>query len=161
VTDSDPTLVDETEIVVTRVFNAPRAVVFKFWTDPDRLARWWGPAGYHTPRPDIAIEPRVGGRFHLRMVEMATGAEVWMRGEIVEFVAPEVLSIQMDVPQPIGLAPMKTRARVEFHDLGDKTRITLRQGPFPMADQREQTAAGWGHSFDTLDRLLAPDGDQH
>ena len=160
-TDSHPgNNADETEIVVTRVFNAPRDVVFKFWTDPEQLAKWWGPVGYHTPREDVAIDLRVGGRFQLRMVETATGAEVWMRGEIVELVVPERLVIHVDVPQPIGLPPIEARLRVEFHDLGDKTRVTLRQGPLPTREQREQTAAGWGHSFDQLDRLLAFDGEQ-
>lgn len=159
-TDSNPARVDETEVFITRVFNAPRAVVFKFWTDPEQLAKWWGPVGYHTPREDVAIDPRVGGRFQLRMVETATGAEVWVHGEIVELVAPELLTLRLDVPQPIGLPPMETRVRVEFHDLGDKTRITLRQGPFATADQREQTATGWGQSFDKLDQLLPSGGRQ-
>jgi uncharacterized protein YndB with AHSA1/START domain len=154
VTDANRGNADEAEAVITRVFNAPRAVVFNFWTDPDQLARWWGPAGYHTPREDVAIESRVGGRFQLRMVETATGAEVWVRGEIVELVEPEILTILMRVPQPIGLPPMETLTRVQFDDLGDKTRVTLRQGPFSAADQREQTTEGWVHSFATLDELL-------
>lgn len=159
-TDSTPGNAGETAIVVTRVFNAPRAVVFKFWTDPEQLAKWWGPVGFRTPREDVAIDPRVGGRFQLRMVETATGAEVWVHGEIVELVAPELLTLRLDVPQPIGLPPMETRVRVEFHELGDMTRITLRQAPFATADQREQTATGWDQSFGALDRLLALGGGQ-
>jgi uncharacterized protein YndB with AHSA1/START domain len=154
VTEANPGNADETEVVITRVFNAPRAVVFNFWTDSERLAKWWGPAGYHTPREDVAIDFSVGGRFQLRMVETATGADVWVRGEIVELVEPEILTIRMRVPQPIGLPPMETLLRVQFHDLGDKTRITLRQGPFSTTDQREQTTEGWIHSFATLDELL-------
>jgi uncharacterized protein YndB with AHSA1/START domain len=154
VTGSNPGNAGETEVVVTRVFNAPRDVVFKFWTEPEQFAKWWGPAGYYTPPEDVVIELRAGGRFQLHMVQTATGAEVWVHGEIVEVVAPEILAISMDVPRPIGLPPMKTIVRVEFDDLGDKTRITLRQGPFATAEQREQTAAGWIHSFGTLDQLL-------
>jgi uncharacterized protein YndB with AHSA1/START domain len=157
VTEASPGNADEAEIVITRVFNAPRAVVFEFWTDPDQLAKWWGPVGYHTPREDVAIDFSVGGRFQLRMVETATGAEVWVRGEIVELVEPEILTIRMYVPQPIGLPPMETRTCVQFDDLGDQTRITLRQGPFSTADQREQTSKGWIHSFATLDQLLLSD----
>jgi hypothetical protein len=91
------------------------------------------------------------------MVETATVAEVWVRGEIVELIEPEILTIRMRVPQPIGLPPMETLLRVRFHDLGDKTRVTLRQGPFSTADQREQTTEGWVHSFATLDELLLSD----
>ena len=156
-TDANPGNADKSEAVITRDFNAPRALVFKFWTDPDQLAKWWGPAGYHTPREDMEIDLRVGGTFQLRIVQTATGADVWVRGEIVELVAPEVLTIRMRVPQPIGLPPMETLLRVQFHDLGDKTRITLRQGPFSTADQREQTTEGWIYSFARLDELLLSD----
>jgi uncharacterized protein YndB with AHSA1/START domain len=154
VTGAHPANAGETEVVVTRVFNAPRALVFSFWTAPEHLAKWWGPEGFRLPREDLVVEPRVGGRYQLRLVEIATGAEVWVHGEILELVEPEVLAIQMDVPQPIGLPPMKTIVRVQFDDLGEKTRVTLRQGPFATAEQREQTTAGWGQSFDQLDQLL-------
>ena len=153
-TDANPGNADESEAVITRDFNAPRAVVFKFWTDPEQLAKWWGPAGYHTPREDMEIDLRVGGTFQLRIVQTATGADVWVRGEIVQLVAPESLTIRMRVPQPIGLPPMETLLRVRFYDLGEKTRVTLRQGPFSTADRREQTTEGWIHSFATLDELL-------
>lgn len=159
-TNSKPVRVDETEVFVTRIFNAPRDVVFKFWTDPNHVAKWWGPAGFHNPREDVEIDLRVGGRFQLRMVETATGAEVQVRGTIVELVAPEILAIHLDVPQPIGLPPIEVRVRVQFHDHGDRTRITLHQGPFSTADQREQTVGGWNQSFDALDRLLAATGDE-
>lgn len=149
---------DQAEVVITRIFNAPRALVFAFWTTPEHLATWWGPEGFQLPPQDVVVERRVGGRYQLHLVEMATGAEVWVHGEIVEFAEPEALAIQMDVPQPIGLPPMKTVVRVRFEDLGDTTRVTLRQGPFATDEQREQTTAGWGQSFDKLDQLLIAGG---
>ncbi|HEV8192850.1 MAG TPA: SRPBCC domain-containing protein [Ktedonobacterales bacterium] len=155
-TGANPADSRATEVVVTRIFNAPRALVFNFWTAPEHLAQWWGPEGFQLPGEDLIVDRRVGGRYQLHLVEDATGAEVWVHGEIVEFVEPEMLAIQMDVPQPIGLPPMKTIVRVRFDDLGEKTRVTLRQGPFETAEQREQTASGWGQSFDKLDQLLIP-----
>ncbi len=160
-TDANPANAGTTEVVVTRVFNAPRALVFSFWTAPEYLAKWWGPEGFQLPLQDVAVERRVGGRYQLHLVEMATGAEVWVHGEIVEFAEPEVLAIQMSVPQPIGLPPMKTVVHVQFEDLGEKTRVTLRQGPFTTAEQREQTTAGWGQSFDKLDQLLIAGNQTH
>ena len=144
----------ESEVVVTRIFNAPQALVFAFWTVPEHLATWWGPDGFSLPPQDVVVERRIGGRYQLHLVEHATGAEVWVHGEIVEYAEPELLAIQMAVPRPIGLPPMKTLVRVQFDDLGDKTRVTLRQGPFTTDEQREQTTAGWGQSFDKLDRIL-------
>lgn len=153
-TGANPANPGETEVVVTRIFNAPRPLVFDFWTAPEHLATWWGPAGFRLPREDLVVELHVGGRYQLHLVEDATGAEVWVHGEIVELAEPELLAIQMDVPQPIGLPPMKTIVRVRFEELGEKTRVTLRQGPFATAEQREQTTAGWGQSFDKLDQIL-------
>ena len=53
---------EEREITITRVFSAPRELVFQAWTDPDHLARWFGPAGFEIPRDSVSIEARVGGR---------------------------------------------------------------------------------------------------
>ncbi len=155
-TGPNPASAGENEVVITRVFNAPRDLVFEFWTQPEHLAKWWGPEDFHLPPEDVVVELRAGGRYHLHLVGPVAGAEVWVYGEIVELVVPEILAIQMDVPQPIGLPPMRTILRVRFDDLGERTRVTLRQGPLPTAEQREQTIEGWGQSFDKLDRLLIP-----
>ena len=153
-TGAHPASAGESEVVVTRIFHAPRALVFQFWIQPEHLAKWWGPVGFQLPREDLVVEMRPGGRYQLHLVEAATGAEVWVHGQIVELLEPEVLAIRMDVPQPIGLPSMKTIVRVQFDDLGEQTRVTLRQGPFTTAEQREQTTAGWGQSFDKLDQIL-------
>lgn len=56
----------EREVTITRVFDAPRATVFRAWTDADRLAQWWGPKGF--TNPVCEIDARVGGaiRIHMR-----------------------------------------------------------------------------------------------
>ncbi len=146
--------IEQTDVFITRVFNAPRPVVFKFWTDPAQVAKWWGPIGYHNPREDVQIDLRVGGVFQLRMADDAGTTDVWVRGRIVELVIPEVLAIHLDVPQPHAQPPMEVRLRVQFHDHGDKTRITLHQGPFSTTEGREHTIIGWSESFDELDRQL-------
>jgi uncharacterized protein YndB with AHSA1/START domain len=153
VNDQPAARVDETEVMVTRVFAAPREVVFTFWTDPRHLAKWWGPDGYENH--DVTIETEVGGRWQLRMVHTESGAEVWVHGRIVELVAPEILALHMEVPTPVGLPPIEIRLRVRFHDHGEQTRVTFHQGPFATAEQREQTIVGWRQSFDVLDILLA------
>jgi uncharacterized protein YndB with AHSA1/START domain len=57
------------QITITRVFDAPRELVFRAWTDPNQLANWWGPPGFDTPRETIEIDLRVGGQFSVRMVQ--------------------------------------------------------------------------------------------
>lgn len=156
--DPDAVKTGETEVFITRVFSAPRDLVFKFWTEPEHLATWFGPTGYQSPVEDVTIELRVGGRYQVRMVETATGSGHWMYGTIKELVPPELLVIAIDVPHPAGLPPVNVMLRVQFHDHGDRTVVRLHQGPFTTKEQVEETTAGWGQSFDTLDNLLATTG---
>ena len=82
--DSTPAQAAEHQIAITRVFDAPRELVFKAWTAPDQVAKWFGPAGFDVPRDSVEIDLRVGGRFNLRMVRGGSGMEYGLRYEIVE-----------------------------------------------------------------------------
>ena len=80
------------ELVLTRIFDAPRAIVFKAWTDPQQLARWWGPKGF--TNPVCELDPRVGGT--LRIVMRAPdGQEHPMTGVFREIVEPSGSSSAM------------------------------------------------------------------
>jgi uncharacterized protein YndB with AHSA1/START domain len=85
---ADATRTAEREITITRTFNAPRALVFKAWTDGKALAQWWGPKGF--TNPVCEIDARVGGaiRIHMRSPD---GSVYPMKGEFREIVAPERL----------------------------------------------------------------------
>ena len=74
------------ELLVTRVIDAPRALVFKAWTEPEQVARWWGPQGFTTTFCDMDIRP--GGTFRFCMRSPA-GTDHWKRGVYREIVAPE------------------------------------------------------------------------
>src|ERR1700740_1278719 len=80
----------EREIVITRVFDAPREAVFKAWTDAKELAQWWGPKGF--TNPVCEIDARVGGaiRIHMRSPD---GTVYPMKGEFREIVPPERLGL--------------------------------------------------------------------
>jgi uncharacterized protein YndB with AHSA1/START domain len=82
------TALTEREITITRVFAAPRALVFSAWTDARHLAQWWGPKGF--TNPVCEFDARVGGaiRIHMRGPD---GAVYPMKGEIRELLAPERL----------------------------------------------------------------------
>ncbi|TAK72176.1 MAG: SRPBCC domain-containing protein, partial [Dehalococcoidia bacterium] len=73
-------------IVVRRAFDAPRDLVFQSWTQPERLMRWWAPAGCTTPACTVDLRP--GGAFHFCM-RMPDGLEIWGLGIYREIVAPE------------------------------------------------------------------------
>jgi len=154
--DSTPAETAEREITITRVFDAPRELVFKAWTDPEHVARWFGPAGFETPRESVEIDLRVGGRYHLRMVKGGGGAEYRLRYEIVEVLEPELLVLKSAPMPEVGLHH-STVTRVELEEEGGKTRMTLTDGPYTEQGGRG-AGAGWESSFDKLEALVASSG---
>lgn len=76
-------------LTIERVFDAPRAAVFRAWTDPALLKRWWAPAGCSTPHCTVDLRP--GGLFHYCM-RLPDGKDIWGRGVYQEVAAPERLS---------------------------------------------------------------------
>jgi uncharacterized protein YndB with AHSA1/START domain len=155
-TDSTPVQADEQEITITRVFDAPRELVFKAWTDPDQVAKWFGPAGFETPRESVEIDLREGGRFNLRMVQGGSGREHRIPYEIVELAEPELLVLKCEPMPEVGIQHA-TRTRIELLDEGGKTRMTLTDGPYTEEGGRG-AGAGWESSFDKLEALLRPSG---
>jgi uncharacterized protein YndB with AHSA1/START domain len=143
----------DTDVFITRAFNAPRDVVWKFFTEPDLLATWFGPQEVHIDRSTVNIQLHPGGRWDLDMVDNASGEHYPMRAQITVVIPPEYLegsedgdSAQMSPGGPIVL-------RIWLHDHGDKTRMTLHQGPF-TPEFREMTRVGWESSFVKIDAEL-------
>jgi uncharacterized protein YndB with AHSA1/START domain len=141
------------EVLITRIFDAPRDQVFRAWTDPDEVAAWFGPEHLDTPHDKVRIDLRVGGRYELTMVRRDTGAEFPIGYEIVELVEPELLVLRSD-PIPEAGMHEPTVVRVELHDHGQKTRMTLTDGPMPSAG-RGHAEAGWSAAFDKLAARVA------
>jgi uncharacterized protein YndB with AHSA1/START domain len=140
------------QVLVTRIFDAPRELVFEAWTDPDEVAAWFGPAQFDTPREKIHIDLRPGGRYELTMVAPGGGAEHPVGYDILEVVEPELLVLRSDPMPEMGM-PEPTVVRVELHDHGAKTRMTLSDGPYPAG--RAHAEAGWSAAFDKLAALVA------
>ncbi|MCU1583686.1 MAG: hypothetical protein JWM49_242 [Microbacteriaceae bacterium] len=144
--------VTERDVFVSRAFEAPRDVVWRFWTEPERLASWFGPKGVTVPIESVAVDLVIGGRWELSMVDTSTGVIHPIRGRILSFHEPEFLEIQMAAETSAGFVD-DIILRLEFHDHGDRTRMTLHQGPF-TDEVRDMTLAGWVLSFATLDTIL-------
>ena len=151
--DPTSTPASDEQVLITRIFEAPRDRVFAAWTDPDHVAAWYGPEHLDTPREKVHIDLRVGGRWELTMVQPGTGAEFPVSYEILELVEPELLVLR-SAPMPEMGMPDGTVTRVEFHDHGDKTRMTMSDGPYP-GPGRGPAEAGWNGAFGKLDVLLA------
>ena len=152
---SDPTRLAPTdqEVLITRIFDAPRELVFRAWTDPDEVAAWYGPAHMQTPRDRVHIDLRVGGRWEVTMVPHGGGAEFAIGYEIVELVEPELIVLRSDPKPELGM-PEPTIVRIELHDHGPKTRMTLSDGPLPAAS-RGHAEAGYDAALDKLAAHLA------
>lgn len=139
------------EPLTTRTFEAPQHVCFTAWTVPQRVAAWWGPGGFRAVAETVTIEPRVGGRYDLCMIQASDGAAFWIRNEIVDLVEPELLVLESP-PMPEVGRPEPVLTRVAFEGANGRTRMTLYR-PYPF-DRRSSAAAGWNSSFDKLEALL-------
>jgi uncharacterized protein YndB with AHSA1/START domain len=128
------------EIEITRVFHAPRERVWRAWTEPEELVRWWGKRGWTAQRSSLVMEVRPGGLF--RVVTISDdGRELVSEGVYREVVAPERLSFG--------------DATVTFADLGDgRTRMNFRTTMRASDDLRAAAAGGLASAFERLEELL-------
>ena len=110
---------------VSRVFPAPRETVFKAWSSAEHVKRWFCPNGYSVP--EATVEMRVGGRFEVCM-RSPEGMEHWTKGTFTEVVAPERLTIDLQVIDPCGGGPLFSAVtRVKFVAADGGTRMEVEQ----------------------------------
>jgi len=144
--------VTDNDVYITRAFNAPIDVVWKFWTEPEGLAQWFGPATTHIDPATVQVELRPGGRWDLDMVDNESGDHYPIRSTIRVVKEGEYLEGVVHGDSSSGPVD-DVVLRVWFHDHGDKTRITLHQGPF-SPEFRDMTADGWEESFKKIDAIV-------
>jgi uncharacterized protein YndB with AHSA1/START domain len=143
-----------TDLVITRIFDAPRELVYRAFIDPDQLAQWFGPEGYSVPRDTVSIDAKVGGHQRFTMVSDTDSTQTSpVNATFTEVVENELLVGTEQLPPEMGGGLFTLR--LEFHDEGGKTRLVVRQGPFPGTEIVDQARAGWGSAFSKLDTLLA------
>jgi uncharacterized protein YndB with AHSA1/START domain len=132
------------EFTITRVYDAPRELVWKAWTDPEHVARWFGPRGITTPRSTITMDVRPGGAFELTMVSDDDGTEYPSGGTFLEVQAPERLVWRdRDIDMTVTIT---------FADLGDRTEMTCHVvGETGGAE----AYGGWSTMLDKLGELVA------
>jgi uncharacterized protein YndB with AHSA1/START domain len=140
------------ELVITRVFDAPPRLVFKAWTEPERLVRWWGPRGFTTPSCKVDVRP--GGAFRLCM-RSPEGTDHWLRGVYREVVEPERLVCTWAWEDAEGTPGHETLLTVSFAQQGAKTKLTLHQAVFESVTARDAHQEGWTSGLDRLAEFLA------
>jgi uncharacterized protein YndB with AHSA1/START domain len=138
------------EIVLSRVFDAPRELVFRAWTEKEHFARWFGPSGFTTTLHEFDV--RVGGRTRFEMLS-PDGKAYDNRMVFLELKRPELLVF--DHGHDKDDDPTRFRVIVTFDEQSDKkTVVTMRQ----LHPTKEQRAAGIGFGavelgYQTLDKL--------
>ena len=145
---------DDRKLVIRRVLNAPRSLVFAAWIDEKQAAQWWGPKGFTTVANEM--DARVGGEWWRRM-RSPEGAEHHSRGFYREIVAPErlVFTFSWEPGGVAGHGP-ETLVTLTFADLdGDRTELTLRQEVFETASARDAHYHGWSGCLDRFAEHLA------
>jgi uncharacterized protein YndB with AHSA1/START domain len=129
------------ELTFTRVFEAPRELVFRCMIEPEHLTHFWGPSGVSTPLENIQVDLRPGGVFEAIMVNDADGSQYPMRVVYVEVAEPERL-VWRD--PDTGMTTTST-----FVDLGGaRTRVHIHQINAPEAFTSPQAQAGFATSLD-------------
>jgi len=139
------------DLVVTRIYDAPRELLFTLWIDPKHLAEWWGPRGF--TNPVCEVDARAGGaiRIHMRAPD---GRVYPMTGRFDEIVAPERLVFTSGALADDGKPLFEVRTTVRFEDMGGKTRLTLRATVLMQTDAAAPYLAGMSEGWSqTLDRL--------
>ena len=149
---------------VTRVFAAPRELVFRAWTEPERLKRWWGPEGFTTPF--CAVDLREGGVFHYCM-RSPEGHDTWGRGVFREIIVPERLVLVTSFADAEGNVvpatyyglgpdwPLESLMTVTFEELSGATRVAVRLEGVPPGPDGDGTRRGWAEILDGLAEYLA------
>lgn len=164
---SSPSTMEGGALVIERVFDAPRELVWKAWTDPEMAMRWWGPKGFTSP--SCQIDLRVGGKtlFAMQSPDFNDGKPIWSTGVYKELVPLErivttdcfadedgnvVPASHYGMPADI---PLEMLVTVTLEDVGGKTKMTLRHEGLPAGEMIDGAGVGWNESFDKLAESLA------
>ncbi len=142
-----PSSTDRT-LVLTRLLVAPRSLVFRVWTQPGHLARWWGPDGFTLPTCEMDF--RAGGAYRFCM-RAPDGSDHWVWGEYREIVEPERLVFTWEREDEPGLRHgLKNLVTVTFAEEDGQTRLTLHHETFQTVADRDDHNDGWTQCLNRL-----------
>ena len=139
------------QLHLERTLGAPCERVFAACVEADKLAEWWGPAGFTSP--EIQLDLREGGRYRIKM-QPPEGEAFHLRGVFQELEAPRrlVYTFVWEEPDPDD---QETVVALTFERAGDNTHLVLDQGPFKTEARYELHRAGWTETLDRLHRALS------
>ena len=153
---------------ISRTFNAPRALVWKAYTEIDQLAKWWGPKGFTWIKGTLDLKP--GGMFHYGM-RAPTGQEMWGKFVYQEITEPEKIVFVSSFADENGNIirspfldpwPLEILNTVTFTESEGKTTLTIKGGPINATEEEyskfeemhKSMQQGFGGTFDQLAEYL-------
>ncbi|NPV07742.1 MAG: SRPBCC domain-containing protein [Anaerolineae bacterium] len=160
--ESQPSEVIYSDLVVTRVLDAPIEKVWQFWTEPEKFRRWWGPATYTAPK--VEMDLREGGKLLWCMQAPADqGGGVYCNAGIFRRIVPnERLEIDLrgsdeqgdPIPASDWGGPEEFDVEVQFESLGGKTVLTYIARNWPLTQMFAYAFAGMNQSLDKLEEAV-------
>jgi len=143
---------EEKVLSITRVFDAPRHLVFEAWTRPEHLKRWFAAHGFDIPCAEWEMKP--GGAWHSSMSK-PNGLLLKMGGICQEIVPDEKLVLTHAWDVETGGTGHETVITVTFEDQGEKTLMHFHQAFFLSKEVRDDHRGGWNEFFERLEAYLA------
>jgi uncharacterized protein YndB with AHSA1/START domain len=135
-------------LVITRVFDAPRSLVYQAFADPKHALKWGGPPDY--PAVHVEGDLRPGGKWRTCLRALDGSRELWQGGVYREIVPNERLVYSFAWDQEDGSQGPETLVTVTFADQGRKTLMTFRQAVFNTKENCDGHRRGWNGAFDRL-----------
>jgi uncharacterized protein YndB with AHSA1/START domain len=151
-TDVSTVTAKDRELVIERLFNAPRDVVFEAWTKVEHVVNWFGPSGFSAPFCEIDF--RVGGSYRICM-RSPEGDDHWVQGEYREIRPPEQIVFTWIREAADGKIWSSTIVELRFENDGASTRFTLRQGQFETVPYCEEHSFGWNQCLDRFGEYVS------
>jgi len=143
------------ELTIRHVLQAPRALVFKVWTDPKHLAQWWGPKGFTNPVCEVDLRPGGAIRIHMRGPD---GTVYPMLGEYSEVVEPERLVFVSSALDKDGHPLFEVVTTITFAEMGASTKLTMHASASKIKPEGKQHVEGmeegWKQSIARLDEYV-------
>ena len=141
------------DLIITRVFDAPRSLVYDAWTKPEHLERWQGaPYGFTVTSHEMDLRPGGGFKVCMRSTE---GVDNWLQGVYREVVEPERLVFTHVWLDAQGKPGPETLVTMTFIEHGEKTELTLHQSGFKSVEARDGHRLGWTSNLDRLADYVA------
>jgi uncharacterized protein YndB with AHSA1/START domain len=142
----------ELALQMKRVIDAPHPLVFNALTEPDELAKWWGPSGFTAP--SVEIDLRVGGSYRIAM-QPPDGNLFYLSGEFRKVDPPVHLAytFRWEDPDPDD---RETLVTLSLGDLGESTELVFTQRVFATDGRRALHEQGWRQGLDRLQELMSP-----